>query len=65
MEGFPLVAVAAGLFVLGALQYRALANQGRMLDRLLTTLLRLLESQDRTIQRLIRVEETLVERRSR
>ena len=65
MEGFALVAVAAGLFVLGVMQYRGLAGQGRMLDRLLTTLLSVLESQDRTIQRLIRVEETILDRRYR
>jgi hypothetical protein len=65
LEGFALVAVATGLFVLGLMQYRELASQGRMLDRLLTTLLSVLESQDRTIQRLIRVEETLLDRRYR
>ena len=64
MEGFALVAVA-GLFVLGVMLYRELASQGRMLDRLLTTLLSVLESQDRTIQRLIRVEETVLDRRYR
>jgi len=64
LEGFALVAVA-GLFVLGVMLYRELASQGRMLDRLLTTLLSVLESQDRTIQRLIRVEETVLDRRYR
>lgn len=65
MEGFALVAIAAGLFILAAMHYRELASQGRMLDRLLTTLLSVLESQDRTIQRLIRVEETILDRRYR
>lgn len=64
MEGFALVAVAVGL-LLGVMLYRELASQGRMLDRLLTTLLSVLESQDRTIQRLIRVEETILDRRYR
>jgi hypothetical protein len=64
LEGFALVVVAVGL-LLGVMLYRELASQERMLDRLLTTLLSVLESQDRTIQRLIRVEESILDRRYR